>query len=75
MKKGSSPQVVFGKGLKALRESQSMTQETLADHAAIDRTYVYRLESGKRSPSLDVIIRVASAFKMTPGEFIDSVFK
>jgi len=52
-----------------------MTQEALAELAEIDRTYIYRLENGKRVPSLSVVIKLAHAFKQSPGQFLDKMLK
>lgn len=66
---------LFGKVLKQIREEKGMTQEKLAELAEVDRTYIYRLETGKRSPSLNIIFRLADALKVQPGHLIDKVNK
>ena len=66
---------LFGKNLKEKRVESGMTQERLAELADIDRTYIYRLENGKRAPSLSVVIKLAHAFKATPGQFLDKMLK
>jgi len=66
-------EVVFGKVLRQIREEKGITQEKLAELAEVDRTYIYRLESGKRSPSIDVVFRLADALKISPGNFLDRV--
>jgi transcriptional regulator with XRE-family HTH domain len=68
-------QKLFGKVLRQIREEKGMTQEKLAELADIDRTYIYRLETGKRSPSLLIIFRLADALKISPGTLIDKVHK
>jgi transcriptional regulator with XRE-family HTH domain len=75
MQKGASVKVVFGKVIRQLREENAMTQEKLAELADIDRTYIYRLETGKRSPSLDIVFRLADALKISPGQLLDKVNK
>jgi transcriptional regulator with XRE-family HTH domain len=65
----------FGKTVRILREERGITQEKFAELADIDRTYVYRLETGQRSPSLEVIFRIASALKITPGQLLDKIGK
>lgn len=66
---------LFGKVLKQLREDKRITQEKLAELAEVDRTYIYRLETGKRSPSLSIVFRLADALKVTPGFLLDKVNK
>lgn len=75
MQKSASVHVIFGKVVRQLRDEKKMTQEKLAELAEVDRTYIYRLETGKRSPSLAVVFRLASAFKISPGQLIDRIGK
>lgn len=64
---------IFGKVLNELRVERSLTQEKLAELADFDRTYIYRLEKGKREPSLSTILKLSDALKISPGEFLDRV--
>lgn len=66
---------LFGKVLRQIREDKGITQEKLAELADVDRTYIYRLETGKRSPSLSIIFRLADALKISPGLLLDKVNK
>lgn len=53
--------VAFGKRVRALREGQGMSQETLADLAGLHRTYVSSLERGQRNVGLDNVNAIARA--------------
>jgi transcriptional regulator with XRE-family HTH domain len=75
MEKKANTAVIFGKNLKEKRTEFGFTQEKLAELADVDRTYIYRLESGKRAPSLQIIIKIASAFKLSPGQLLDKMLK
>lgn len=75
MEKKANPSAHFGKNLKEKRLEKGFTQEKLAELADTDRTYIYRLENSKRFPSLQVLIRLAHAFGMTPGQFLDKMLK
>lgn len=75
MQKRPSVEVIFGKVLRQLREEKGLTQEKMAELAEIDRTYIYRLENGLRSPSLDVIFRLADSMNVSPGAILDKVNK
>ena len=46
------------------RIKNNMTQEELANRVGIKRSNISRFESGNYNPSLDFIIKVASALKM-----------
>ena len=45
----------FGRRLRELRIEKGWSQETLANLAEIDRTYIPGIESGKRNLSIVVI--------------------
>lgn len=73
MQKRATLEEIFGKALKQLRQEKGITQERLAELAEVDRTYIWRLEAGKRSPSLEIIFRIASGLKIPPGVLLDKV--
>jgi transcriptional regulator with XRE-family HTH domain len=62
----------FGENLRRLREKYKLTQEQLAQLAEVDYKYIQRLE-GKTpsSPSLNIIERIAKAFKVSPAKLLD----
>lgn len=51
----------FGRRLRTLREQAGLSQEALADLAAIHRTYVSSVERGQRNISLANIQALADA--------------
>ncbi|WP_117195242.1 helix-turn-helix domain-containing protein [Rhizobium terrae] len=51
----------FGARVRALRLSQSLSQEVLADRAELDRTYIGGVERGERNLSLINIFKLATA--------------
>ncbi len=51
----------FGRAIRARRQAAGISQETLADHAGVHRTYVSMLERGVGNPSLTVIAALAGA--------------
>lgn len=53
--------IAFGEVVRSQRKSARITQEELAERAAIHPTYVGLVERGKRNPSLDVAERIAIA--------------
>jgi y4mF family transcriptional regulator len=52
---------VLGDELRKAREAKGWTQETLAFEAGVSRNYVSILERGKKSPTVNVLIRVCKA--------------
>ncbi|MBS0422617.1 MAG: helix-turn-helix transcriptional regulator [Proteobacteria bacterium] len=55
----------FGRVVREMRNALSMSQEDLAGEAGLDRTYPSLLETGKRTPTLTVIMSIARVFSVT----------
>jgi len=60
------PCVEFGQHLRALRKKAGFTQESFAEAADFDRTYVSGVERGERNVSLVNISRFAEALSLHP---------
>lgn len=56
---------VFGKKMLERRLSLKISQETLANMADIDRTYLPDIEKGKRNVSLRVADKIAKALNVS----------
>jgi transcriptional regulator with XRE-family HTH domain len=56
---------VFGKKVFERRLSLKISQETLANMADIDRTYLPDIEKGKRNVSLKVADKIAKALNVS----------
>lgn len=54
--------------LKTYRERKKLSQAQLALRAGFDHTLVSRLESGKRDPSRETVLRLASALGLSATE-------
>jgi transcriptional regulator with XRE-family HTH domain len=50
-----------------------MTQEDLAQKAALTREYVSLLERDKRTPTIEVFIRLVRAVGLSPAEVIAQI--
>ena len=57
--------------LRRIRNAQQMSQEQLALNAAIDRSYVSLLESGKYSASVTMLNKLAVALGVDIVEFFE----
>ena len=53
----------IGAQIKAIRESQGMTQQDLADKTGMIRTTISKIESGKFGYSLDILEKVIIPLK------------
>lgn len=61
---------LFGLRLRELRLARGFSQESLADMAGLDRTYVSSCERGQRNISLENIYRLAIALGVEPFELL-----
>jgi transcriptional regulator with XRE-family HTH domain len=62
---------IFGEHLRELRQAARLSQETLAEKAGLHRNYVGHIERGEKTPSLDVLIRLAGAFALSLPELVE----
>lgn len=53
------------------RERQGLSQEALADKAALHRTYIGSVERGERNISIDNIERIAGALGVSPSSLLE----
>jgi transcriptional regulator with XRE-family HTH domain len=56
-----------------LREARNWTQERLAEHAELDRSYIAGIEAGLRNPSIESIWRVSKALGVTLSTLLEGV--
>ena len=63
----------FGRRLRELRLEKGWSQETLANLADIDRTYIPGIESGKRNLSIVVIEKLSTVFKMEISDLLKGI--
>lgn len=54
----------FGQVIRQLRDDQDLSQEQLAFHAGLDRTYIGGIERGERNVALLNIARIADALNV-----------
>ncbi|PTB96339.1 XRE family transcriptional regulator [Marivirga lumbricoides] len=59
----------IGAKIAKIRKQRGLTQEDLADLAAIHPDYMGKIERGERSPSLVRFLRILDALKFNYGEF------
>lgn len=64
---------VFGQVLKQKREALNLSQEELAFEAGLHRTYISLLERGIKTPTLNVLFRLADALDILPSQLIQEI--
>lgn len=57
--------VYFGMALRQLREREGWSQEALAEHADLNRSYVGEIERGQAIPSLLTLEKLAKALGLS----------
>ena len=67
-------QIVVARNLRRLRVAQALSQEALAADAAVDRTYVGRLERGLENPTVAILERLAEALESDIAELFDAKY-
>lgn len=60
---------IFGERLKQAREERGMTLNQLAADAEMSRSQVFYYETGKKSPKVDCLVRLAKALDC-PTDFL-----
>ena len=63
----------LARNVRLRRHELSMSQESLAQQAAIDVRYLGGIERAQRNPSLDVIVRVSLALGVTPVDLLADI--
>lgn len=66
--------VVVGKNLKAIRKSRNLSQNDMTEFGFELRNY-QRLESGRHSPSLYTLHRLATVLKCEIQDFFNTPYK
>ena len=67
--------VKFGQNMRKQREAKNFTQETLAERAELDRTYISDVERGVRNVSMLSMLRIAKALGSTVSELSKGIEK
>jgi transcriptional regulator with XRE-family HTH domain len=53
------------------RKLRGLTQEEVSDRSGVHPTEISRIENGHRDVQVSTIFKLAGAFDLTPGQFID----
>ncbi|MCU1282229.1 MAG: Transcriptional regulator [bacterium] len=60
----------LGARLKQLREEQGLKVENVAHWVGVDRTHVYGIERGDTWPSVELLVSLASAYRVDPADLL-----
>ena len=62
-----------GIAIRAFRQQAGLSQDELADRMDMSTPYISMLESGKRYPSIEMLVRLAFALEVRPGAILDLI--
>lgn len=69
-KKGKSILIDFAKNVRNRRHAQELTQEELAEKANLHVNYIGGIERATRNPTLETIVSIARALKISPKDLM-----
>lgn len=61
----------LGTKVQRLRKAKGHTQEELAEYLGISRTHMGHIEQGRKSPSLELIDKIAKKLKVKISDLFD----
>ena len=62
-----------GVTIREFRQQAELSQDELADRMDVSTPYISMLESGKRYPSIEMLIRLALALNVKPGDMLNRI--
>lgn len=63
----------IGKRIRQYREEAELTQEELAELAELSTNYLSAVEREVKSPTIDTLVKIMNAIKVTPNEVMQDV--
>lgn len=55
------------------RDAAGLSQQELADCVGIAKSYISSLELGYRAPNLNLLVKLADALNVRPGQLVDEM--
>jgi transcriptional regulator with XRE-family HTH domain len=68
-----TPEELVGRNLVRLRRARGYTQEELEALAEVTQPYLSSIESGRRSPTVTILVRLAHALGVSVAELTDGL--
>lgn len=63
----------YGRTIERLRERRGMTREDLARASGVSYSYLSEVERGLKRPSVDVLVKLATALELLPSELLRQI--
>jgi transcriptional regulator with XRE-family HTH domain len=65
-----SPQLAFGRALRARRLTVGLSQEQLGLESGVQRNFISLIETGQNQPTIITLFKLAAALQLKPSELI-----
>jgi transcriptional regulator with XRE-family HTH domain len=65
------PAVAFGNAVRERRLLVGVSQEELSSLAQVERSHMGKIERGEHMPNFVLILKLANALEVTPGQLVD----
>ncbi len=65
--------ICFGRNVARIRSERGLSQDTLAEMADLDRTYISGIERWVRNPGIKAVLCIAKALNVTVGDLCKGV--
>ncbi|MDR3764149.1 MAG: helix-turn-helix transcriptional regulator [Acidobacteriota bacterium] len=65
-----NPNLLLAGKLRSLRKRRGWSQEAMAEHCGLHRTYIGAIERGERNVTLDTLEQLADALGVSAAELI-----
>ena len=59
--------------LRRYRDAAGLSQQELADSVGIGKSHISSLELGYRAPNLNLLVKIADALHIRPGQLVDEM--
>ena len=66
-----NPKELLGKKIQQIRKSRGFTQEKLAEIIEMDSGYICKMETGRHTPSIETLEKLANALHVELSEFLN----
>lgn len=64
---------LIGNRIKELRLKSGLSQEKLANISEIDRTYITKVENGKKNVTIQCLSKICNGLNITLKDFFDDI--
>ena len=58
--------IALGKRVNAIRKEQQISSNALSEKCSVEPTYIRMIESGARTPSMSLFIKICNALHISP---------